>query len=1006
MGTEETDRRVAGRYRLLRRLGTGGFGDVWAAEDLLVGGEVALKVLRGGGVEHAAWTRREIAALRMLRIPGIVQLLDEGMDEGRPFLVMELLDGRPFPGAVAREWSAVARPTIALLEILSRLHAEGVVHRDLKPDNVLVDEAGRPTILDFGIASMTFVPDRLTAEGQQLGTPAYLAPEQLMGERPTAAADLYAVGVMLFEALTGRLPHTAYSFPDLVAQRLTQPAPRVASLAPSLPADVAETIDWLLHREPDQRPRSAADVLRALRREPHADEQLPFLGRAELVAQVVSALEAGRSVRIAGGSGMGKTRTAEEVARLLGERGRLVSWLRPGQGALSALVPLVGSLEGSRADRVSEVSRLVEARLEAVLEAGAILVVDDAARLDRSSARILARAAERWPVLLVGAVREPGTAMEAHDLGPLSVRDLEDGLFVGSDRLFHVREDGARELHRRTNGVPARIAAETRAWIRAGLARRVGDRFALERSAIERLTSDLVPYALDALRPSSSARLPEHLDELLAWIELSDGSADGEMLAELTGQAVWEIDAGLEELVDTGICARASSARLVALEGSRVLGAWSVTARRAAHARLADVLRGGTSVRLRHLVLARTEHGVILESLRLGEHWAREGMLGRAAVALAEGFAVARAAETAPLEEIGRLLRLWVAVAVVDASTHASDRVLYELGRAPRLPDLEAMAALTRAALAVRASSTGAADLAEAVPPFTDARLDRIRQATRVLAARRRAVEEEERVVAELKAWAADRPGDVLATGSLAGWEGKLRYRQGRYREAIDLHLRAAESAEWRSERTGALLGAASAALENLDVARALELAETARTEAAASRHPYLECRADWLVRSVHYRLGRTLTPDIELVELAARVARDLEAMCATCEAAVAYRFGPRDVAASLARRAYQIWSSVGEPNALLLSGSLALACGAALDRDAVAWLIEHSRSCPVPGVGIQASALLGEAGFGAPTTDRIEGLCATILPDRWSQRLDILSVDDARGLLAKASSS
>ncbi|MCC6559377.1 MAG: serine/threonine protein kinase, partial [Polyangiaceae bacterium] len=231
---------VAGRYRLVEPIGAGAHGEVWAADDLVVGEPVAIKWMAAGSGALRARIRREVTTLRILRIPGVVRLIDDGVEGGHPYLVMDRVLGAPFPGGSAGRcaWADLAAPAIALLDVLGRVHAAGIVHRDLKPDNVLVSADGRPTLLDFGISRGSDPGARLTEGGRIVGTPLYLAPEQIVDGALDGRTDLYAVGVMLYAALTGRVPHEASSVDALLRARLMdRPAP-VADLASDAPPEV------------------------------------------------------------------------------------------------------------------------------------------------------------------------------------------------------------------------------------------------------------------------------------------------------------------------------------------------------------------------------------------------------------------------------------------------------------------------------------------------------------------------------------------------------------------------------------------------------------------------------------------------------------------------------------------------------------------------------------------------------------------------------------------------
>ena len=257
---------IAGRYVLELMLGAGGQAEVWEAHDPLTRSRVAVKVMHSSSPSEGARVRREIATLRRLRVPGVVTLLDEGVDEGDVFLVMERVDGTPFPGRPSPlPWEEL-RPTVtALLETLSRIHAAGVIHRDLKPGNVLVCEEGRPTLLDFGVSWESIDP-QLPGNGEILGTPLFLAPEQIHGGEISPRTDLYALGVMLYLALSGDTPVEGGGtlFSTLWA-KVNLPATPLRDRSPFVPEGVAAVVDALLSRRPDERPESAAEVLSRLR---------------------------------------------------------------------------------------------------------------------------------------------------------------------------------------------------------------------------------------------------------------------------------------------------------------------------------------------------------------------------------------------------------------------------------------------------------------------------------------------------------------------------------------------------------------------------------------------------------------------------------------------------------------------------------------------------------------------------------------------------------------------
>jgi len=253
---------IAGRYRLERRLGAGGTAEVWAALDLDLDREVALKVLAPQA--DPGRFRREAQAAAALAHPNICTLYSYGEIDGRPFIVLEYLPGGSLEDRLAggghlpdEETARIAREIAAGL---AHAHGRGLVHRDLKPANILFDAAGRAKIADFGIARLGEEPG-LTAAGTVLGTAAYISPEQAAGEPATAASDVYAFGVILFRMLTGRLPFEAGDAISLAAMHRELPVPAVAALRPDVPPRLESVATAALAKSPRDRPRDGNALL-------------------------------------------------------------------------------------------------------------------------------------------------------------------------------------------------------------------------------------------------------------------------------------------------------------------------------------------------------------------------------------------------------------------------------------------------------------------------------------------------------------------------------------------------------------------------------------------------------------------------------------------------------------------------------------------------------------------------------------------------------------------------
>jgi serine/threonine protein kinase len=250
---------LAARYRIEQPLGQGGMASVYLAHDDELDRPVALKILADNLVGDATFRNRferEARLAARLSHPNVVRVFDVGESEGRPFIVMEYVEGDTLADELVRHGALPpARAVELALQICSGLeaaHASGLVHRDVKPRNLLLRPDGVLKIADFGIARAA-ESTRLTEIGTILGTAAYLAPEQAQGQEATPAADLYSVGAVLYELLTGRVPYAATSLVELLAEQQAGPPAPIGGVSASLELAVIRCLET----DPAKRPPSA-----------------------------------------------------------------------------------------------------------------------------------------------------------------------------------------------------------------------------------------------------------------------------------------------------------------------------------------------------------------------------------------------------------------------------------------------------------------------------------------------------------------------------------------------------------------------------------------------------------------------------------------------------------------------------------------------------------------------------------------------------------------------------
>jgi len=257
---------------------------VWRAHDTVLNRTVALKRLRAGlreDAESMARFSREARTVARLSHPGIVRLLDMGEDDDGPYLVMELVDGEDLKTRIGREGPMapreVARIGAQVASTLAFAHRHGVIHRDIKSQNVLMDRAGNAKLADFGIAQLLEVSgeSRLTRSGMMVGTSDYLAPEQAEGRPVDGRTDTYSLGIVLWECLTGELPFPGENFVAVAMRQLNDPLPDPRTRAPETPARLAECVLRATAKNPDQRFASADEFAAEL--EACVDAEVPQL---------------------------------------------------------------------------------------------------------------------------------------------------------------------------------------------------------------------------------------------------------------------------------------------------------------------------------------------------------------------------------------------------------------------------------------------------------------------------------------------------------------------------------------------------------------------------------------------------------------------------------------------------------------------------------------------------------------------------------------------------------
>ncbi len=264
---------LGGRYRLEAPLGAGGMAQVHRGTDTVLGRPVAIKVLSphyAGDAEFVARFRREAQAAARLNHPNVVGVYDTGSDDGTHYIVMEYVEGRTLADFLERNgklppWQAVELAE-AVCRALEVAHRQGVIHRDIKPGNIMVTRSGEVKVMDFGIARIADGAETVAQTAAVLGTASYLSPEQARGEPVDERSDIYSLGVVLYEMLTGRPPFTGDSPVAVAYRHVNEPPEPPSRLAPDVPPDLEAVVMRCLAKNPENRYGSAEDLRADLER--------------------------------------------------------------------------------------------------------------------------------------------------------------------------------------------------------------------------------------------------------------------------------------------------------------------------------------------------------------------------------------------------------------------------------------------------------------------------------------------------------------------------------------------------------------------------------------------------------------------------------------------------------------------------------------------------------------------------------------------------------------------
>ncbi|RDV36924.1 serine/threonine protein kinase [Bradymonadaceae bacterium TMQ3] len=973
------------RYQALQTYAHTGRSRTLRARDRKSGQEVVVKLFDPQGSPCSrAW--REAAILSQIRHPGVVPLLDEGRIGAVDFLVTPHLDGSPFPGRRPLRAGELERLARTLGDTLAHVHACGVVHGDLKPDNVLVDDDGHCTLIDFDLSPLPHDDLMSTPAGGLTGSMATMSPEQLRGARATAACDCYALGVMLFKAATSCWPHPLESRAALMRARLASPSVALSPLAIPIADELQTAIEGLMHAEPHRR-FAHLDALVARAFTSESDALTALWLRASGLNKLIPTLAAPARQTLCGEPSLHPDDLHAMLRVALTMRGPLFELL---QGSLPfESLPPAWLEDIPDTLPLEEVHRVCLERLKTHLHHTPALV--RRAHLDAWSLQLIDELPADLPLI---EMCDEGPA--THTLCAPGPAELEV-LFEGSNRIFGVPHRAAALLARRSAGRLGGMAALLQLWRRQGMGSWKGSRFAMSLAALEHLEAQ---STLASHLPPAPEALSEPDVELLRWVQIAGESATLPRLALWLGQPGWSVRARLNAL---------HTRRLLHLDSDEavharvsLIGAMEPAALKPYHRAVAEEMEPGQASRFFHMLRYASDEVIAAEGLRTAEALDDQGRSDEAIAVLRHSLRAALLTDNA--EAITRVLETWAAQALASASPTRKEAWLANVERLPAhlsepLSRLIELVALARHCCRARAADTIAP--LHALGPFASPRLELRRQMFIARACKDLSIEAFADALDAMRPWAGTH-SDAEVRGSFVGWQAMLAFHRHDFKRAANLHARAAQIKTRPSARQASLLAEAIARMEAGDFERSHTLARALITEAHAPHQPHHLARIHNLIRTNAYRLGEPLGPEPERVdELAMLAIPELRALTALTEAAIAWRAGENPLARSLCEVAREDWEKSGHRPGADLARTFSAFLHPGDPHTALALAASLHTHAP-PRIALQGFAMLATSLSPTPYPwQEAAHRCLRELPDTpRHRRMEILSVDECLRLL------